>query len=272
MLVSVLTLGGNAIPSMAEGENPASQTGGASVSLLPMQSYVETGQACTLQVYVHPTGDSLSCMECWITFDPSLVDFVRVEEGRLFKESGYLTFLDWQFLAPDTAYAIDCVMGYQTYFLSPGELARFVFEAKQSGVCPVRIARMRLWDIDRVELPVMVDPNAWIYVDLPSGMPSPRPRKEGLTSHPNPFTNSTVLTLGPLGRDESIAGSVITVRIYSASGHRIAILHEGKTWADRLRVAWDGLDDRSRGVPSGVYIAVAETQRGVFRTKLVLIR
>ena len=77
---------------------------------------------------------------------------MNVLEGKLFKQAGYPTFFMWKKVPPDTVNAVDCLLGYQSYFLPPGELARFVFKAKTPGICPVSFTAIRLWDIDRVEL------------------------------------------------------------------------------------------------------------------------
>jgi hypothetical protein len=272
-LVLLFAHGGNVILAMAKCGQPVGKAAGAIVSLSPMQTYMDSSRLCTLQVYVHPTGDSLACMECKVTFDASLVDLVAVKEGKLFKESGHPTFLDWHPIPPDTGYVIDCVLGYQTYFLSPGELAAYIFEARAPGVCPVRITWMKMWDIDRIELPVTIDPSAWIFIDSPSGVTPPHVPCANLKSYPNPFSSSVTLTLENLVlRSAQGGGTEVSVRIYSASGHYIATAFEEPTAGDRLQAVWDGRDQRGRVVPSGTYFAVAKTERQVFRTKLVLIR
>jgi hypothetical protein len=206
-------------------------------------------------------------MEVFLQFDNSLLSLVTVLEGTLFKAAPHPTFFDTSHVATDTISAVDCVLGYQTYFLAPGDLVRFVFQALQPGVAGVHIAEMHVWDIDREELRLVVDPGAWINIGSPVAGGTPPPPDGSLECYPNPFNPATTLqlTLPPA------EANGIDVSMYSPSGSRIASLFEGDCINGNCRFVWRGVDGSGNRVASGVYFAVARTAGAVYTTKLVLI-
>lgn len=245
----------------------SAESGPIDVQLYPQHSYVAPAELCTLEVYVTAPADSLACMEVFLQFDNSLLTLVSVLEGTLFENAGYQTFFRWDDFAPDTVSAVDCVFTRRSYFLAPGDLVRFVFQALQLGVAGVNIAAIKLWDIDREELFPVVDPAGWIHIGPPaSGVPPPSPAGS-LECFPNPFNPATTLRLNlPPGEMNGV-----DVSIYSPSGSRIATLFEGDCHHGDCRFEWRGVDDAGRRVASGVYFAVARTTGAVYTTKLVLI-
>ncbi|MCK5620266.1 MAG: hypothetical protein KAJ17_12740, partial [Candidatus Krumholzibacteria bacterium] len=170
-----------------------SAPGRVDVQLYPQNTYVAPAELCTLEVFVTAPADSLACMECFVQYDNTLLTLVSVEEGTLFIQAPYPTFFVWKNVAPDTVSAVDCVLGYQSYFLPPGDLVRIVFRAEQPGVAGVHIASIQVWDIDREELFPVVDPGAWIIIGSPvTGVTPPSPAGS-LDCYPNPFNPSTTL-------------------------------------------------------------------------------
>ena len=244
-----------------------SAPGRVDVQLYPQNTYVAPAELCTLEVFVTAPADSLACMECFVQYDNTLLTLVSVEEGTLFIQAPYPTFFVWKNVAPDTVSAVDCVLGYQSYFLPPGDLVRIVFRAEQPGVAGVHIASIQVWDIDREELFPVVDPGAWIIIGSPvTGVTPPSP-VGSLECYPNPFNPSTTLQLElPPGETNNI-----DVSIYSPSGNKVATLFEGDCNTGNCRFVWRGLDDSGQRVASGVYFAVARTRSEVYTTKLVLI-
>lgn len=244
-----------------------STSGRIDVQLYPQYTYVAPAELCTLEVFVTAPADSLACMECFIQYDNALLTLVSVEEGTLFFNAPYPTFFVWDNVAPDTVSAVDCVLGYQSYFLAPGDLVRFVFRAEQPGVAGVHIASIQLWDIDREELFPVVDPGAWITIGSPATGVTPPSRAGSFECYPNPFNPSTTLQLNlPPGETNDI-----DVSIYSPLGARVATLFEGDCDTGDCRFVWRGVDGSGEGVASGVYFAVARTRSTVYTTKLVLI-
>ncbi len=241
--------------------------GRVDVQLYPQQTYIAIAELCTLEVYVTAPADSLACMEVFLQFDNSLLSLVSVLEGMLFQNAPYNTFFNVKDIAQDTVSAVDCVLGYQTYFLAPGDLVRFVFQTLQPGVAGVHIAEMHVWDIDREELRLVVDPGAWINIGAPVAGGTPPPPDGSLECYPNPFNPATTLQLNlPPGEMNGI-----DVSIYSPSGVRIASLFEGDCSNGNCRFVWRGVDDAGNRVASGVYFGVARTTSAVYTTKLVLI-
>jgi hypothetical protein len=257
---------------------PASADAGALAASNPTVSFVspahcvEPGALCTLQVIVDDGVDSLSCMDISIVYDPTLVECMNVLEGRLFKQAGYPTFFTWERVPPDTVNAIDCLLGYQSFFRPPGELARFVFKGKTPGICPVSFTAIRLWDIDRIELSPVAGAPVSIVVCSSTGNDAPIPAVGALRNYPNPFNPSTVLTLWLPGADGRPVKSEVLLDIFSVSGEKVRALYAGALVSGANEFVWDGRDDRGAVVATGVYIGVARTERGVFKHKMIVIR
>ena len=251
---------------VAVGSLHPAPAGAVEIQLNPQLSSVQVDDTFTIDIFVPTDGDSLACMECTLSYDNSLLTLVAVEEGSLFVNSPYMTFFRTDSVAPDTIQAVDCVMGYRTYFLSPGALIRYVFRADQPGVAGVRLESFQLWDIDRVELFPAVDPNAWITIGDPTGSVGTPPARGKLSNFPNPFNPSTTITLTlPKAVDH------LRLDIFSVPGRRIIRLYEGPVARRELRVGWDGRDGSGQRVSSGVYLAVARANGILYQRKLVLI-
>lgn len=242
-------------------------TGSVDVQFYPRHSYVAPAGLCTLDVFVTSPADSLACMECFVQYDNTLLTLVTVLEGTLFTGAPYPTFMDTTHVSPDTVSAVDCVLGYQSYFLAPGDLVRFVFRAEQAGVAGVHIASIQVWDIDRQELFPVVDPNAWIHIGSPpTGARTPS-AGGSFECYPNPFNPSTTLELNlPPGEVNDI-----DVSIYSPTGRKVTTLFRGNGDTGNNQWVWHGTDGSGRRVASGVYFAVARTESAIYKTKLVLI-
>jgi hypothetical protein len=241
------------------------------VWLQPPSQQIAVAETCTLEVFVTSTGgDSLSCMECVVAFDATLLTLLTVEEGTLFENSGYPTFFDPQVVAPDTVSAVDCVLGYRSYFLPPGDLLRLVFRGEQEGVAAVRITSIAIWDIEHdpdKQVPLVLDPDAWITIGNPSGASTTSLPHARLTCYPNPFNPATTIEL-QLPTD---GAHDVTVSVYSPSGRRVKSLFSGVIVGGIGRFEWDGRNDSGTRTASGVYFAVAETNDASYTTKLILI-
>jgi hypothetical protein len=256
----------------AKADEGSSDSPNPTVSFVSLEQCVEPGALCTLQVMVDDAVDSLSCMDLSLVFDPTLVECMNVLAGNLFKHAGYPTFFSWEMVSPDTVHVVDCLLGYRSYFLSPGELVRFVFKANVPGVCGVSIASVRLWDINRIELDPLAGEDADIVVCGSTGDDPMVPSAGSLRNYPNPFNPSTVLTLRLPDADGGAAESEVHLDIYSVSGERVRALFSGTLNPGPHEFLWNGRDDRGAAVAAGVYIGIARTDRGVFRRKMVVIR
>jgi hypothetical protein len=242
------------------------------VSLEPKHIYIEPPEACTLYLILGECIDSLSCMECIVAFDTSIVSLESIEEGQLFAGASFPTFFKWERPAPDTGSVIDCVLGYQSYVLPPGELARFVFRAKQTGVCPVRITSMKLWDISREPLQAEVDSCAYIHNTVatgvhPIGCPEPR-----LTCYPNPFNPCTLIILNIPDEQREVIESNISLSIYSPAGRMIRSLYKGLARSGANEFLWDGSTENGNPAQAGVYFAAVNMNDVTYTRKLILVR
>jgi len=261
-----------AIPRLEPASPCLAADGKAEVSFSPQNSFLTPTELCTLQVRIASSYDSLACMECKVSFNSSLVTLISVEEGGLFEDSGYPTFFSSTITAQDTASAVDCLLGYQSYFLPPGELVRFIFRTDNVGSCSIRIVSLKLWDINRIEYNPIVDPNAWIFIGSPTGI-KPEPIQRGwLKSYPNPFNPPTTITfLRSNGRHNQYRSNV-KIAIYNNRGRMVRMLYEGTMQTGEMDLTWNGDDENGKKVSSGVYFAIAKTNSEVYKTKLVLIK
>ena len=83
---------------------------------------------------------------------------------------------------------------------------------------------------------------------------------------PNPFNSETVISWFLLR-----PGSA-RVEVFSLTGQRVAVLHQGPKKAGVHRVHWDGRDGRGRTLASGVYLYRLITDESVQTRKLTLLR
>lgn len=241
-------------------------------ALSPTRSFIAPGETCTISVRVSSSGDSLGCIECWVSFDTSLVDLQLAEEGALFKAAPYPRIFFWQHIAPDTQSVEGCLLGYGTFTVTPGEIARYVFKAKKAGTCPVRITRLNLFDIRRVMYEPVVDPGAWIVIGTTTGAEPPRPDGVRLECYPNPFNPSITLVLSLPDRGSGSTNTAVSIGVYTPDGRLVRTLFSGDVNPGERRFAWDGRNAAGEEASSGVYFAVANTEAGTFKTKLVLVR
>ena len=85
-------------------------------------------------------------------------------------------------------------------------------------------------------------------------------------SYPNPFNSETVLSYTlPTASD-------IRLEVFTLSGQRVAVLHEGFQAAGYHRLHWDGRDTAGRPVASGTYLYRLVTDETVLTRKLTLLR
>ena len=87
-----------------------------------------------------------------------------------------------------------------------------------------------------------------------------------LGNHPNPFNPSTTITFS-LPRDMAVE-----LVVYSMQGRPVRRLLQGRRAAGLNQVVWDGTDEASRVVPSGVYLTRIVTEDGVQARKVVLAK
>ncbi len=85
-------------------------------------------------------------------------------------------------------------------------------------------------------------------------------------NYPNPFNPSTVIRFALPSRGQ------VTLSLYNLAGQQVATLVQGIREAGTYMVTWDGRDERSQGLASGVYLYRIETEEFVKTRKMVLMR
>ena len=83
---------------------------------------------------------------------------------------------------------------------------------------------------------------------------------------PNPFNSETVLSYS------LPAAGPARVEVFSLTGQRVAVLHQGPQSAGHHRLHWNGLDAEGRPLASGIYLYRLATDFGVLTRKLMLLR
>ena len=96
-------------------------------------------------------------------------------------------------------------------------------------------------------------------IGLPDGPQLPQ-------NAPNPFNSQTVLSWLQLE-----AGPA-RLEVFTLTGQRVTVLHEGPRKAGLHRLRWDGRDERGRFLASGVYVYRLVTSEAVQTRKFTLLR
>ena len=83
---------------------------------------------------------------------------------------------------------------------------------------------------------------------------------------PNPFNSQTVISWFQLQPEEA------RLEVFTLTGQRVAVLHEGAKKIGLHRLHWDGRDGQGRLLASGVYVYRLVTAEAVQTRKLTLLR
>ena len=83
---------------------------------------------------------------------------------------------------------------------------------------------------------------------------------------PNPFNSQTIL---PYFLPKS---GPVRLEVFTVTGQRVAVLHEGPQQAGYHRFHWNARDAGGRPLASGMYLYRLVTAEGVLTRKLVLLR
>jgi len=246
----------------------AAQT--ASVWVEPAETRVAPGEACTLFVYVGDEVDSLSCAECCLGFDPSIVSFVSAKQGQLYSSALFPKFFDLDDPSADSVLVTACVLGYRSFIIPPGSLFELRFEALEAGTTDVGIGRISVLDIDRFPLEEEIGQAGRIIVTTQTGGAVPSAGQGRLSNFPNPFNPSTTIILELPGEAGEIHPTEID--IYDTAGRAVCRLFSGGAPSGRSEFLWDGTSDSGSAVCSGFYMAVSRTRQLRLERKLVLLR
>ena len=91
-------------------------------------------------------------------------------------------------------------------------------------------------------------------------------RTQLLQNAPNPFNSQTVLSYFLLESGPA------RLEVFSLTGQRVAVLHQGPQQAGYHRLHWDGRDAAGHPVASGAYLYRLVTDEAVLTRKLILLR
>lgn len=94
----------------------------------------------------------------------------------------------------------------------------------------------------------------------------PDKKNFSLKNYPNPFNPKTTIQFN-LPRN-----SHVTLTIYNVLGHKVKTLIDGEKTAGSYTIRWDGKDDKSRNVSSGIYFYRIEGGDFVHVKKMILAR
>ena len=83
---------------------------------------------------------------------------------------------------------------------------------------------------------------------------------------PNPFNSQTVLSYF-LPEPSSVR-----LEVFTLTGQRVAVLHQGPQQTGYHRLRWDGRDDTGHLVASGMYLYRLITNEVMLTRKLMLLR
>ena len=93
------------------------------------------------------------------------------------------------------------------------------------------------------------------------------PARTGMSQNvPNPFNAETLV------RFQFSAPSVVRMRLYNALGQLVVDLVDGTFSVGHYAVGWDGRDRNGYAVGSGLYLYVFETEQGVWKRRMTLLR
>ncbi|MDZ7860934.1 MAG: FlgD immunoglobulin-like domain containing protein [Candidatus Krumholzibacteriota bacterium] len=247
------------------------ESSSSTVYLLPDSSRILQGERCTLSVMVDQGTDSLSCAYCEITYDSTMLEIVSAGEGALYSETSFSTFFDWEVLYPGRVMVSNCVLGYRSYILAPGELFELVFEGKSDGWSWAEVDSATLHDIDRDPVGTVPGIPVDIYIGEVTGVDKIIFPTGSFTCRPNPFNPLTRITFQNSDGENPLASSG-ELRIYSPSGRIIRDLYRGRLNRGKNEFVWKGKDNSGKIVSAGLYIAALKADGALFTQKLILVR
>ena len=93
--------------------------------------------------------------------------------------------------------------------------------------------------------------SAYVYGELPTGVPSDgqnRPNQFELSqNYPNPFNPTTTIRYFLFKREN------VTLEIFNLLGERVKVLADNEQSAGEHAYTWDGMDEKGKILPSGIY-------------------
>jgi urease beta subunit len=192
----------------------------------------------------------LYAAEIQLSYDSTLVEPVSVKKMSAVDEM----LLDSQLTSESASVAL----AGTTPVTSEGDIVTLVFRLRDKAKSSTNIA-FRIEKLVLNETSVKTDNQE---VTVPVANNGAMPTTFGLDQNfPNPFNPSTAISY------QLSAVSAVKLRIFDLLGHEIRTLVSAEQKAGYYRVTWDGRDDVSRSVSTGVYfyrLDAMSTENGHF--------
>ena len=220
----------------------------ATLSIEPSQSAVSPGQEFEIAFIVSADVGDLSCYAISIDFDPAILEYVSSSEGTLFSTSPDPNFFQHSIDALGDDLLSDCVLGFGTSVLAPGEIARLRLRAIDDGSSAITIASSVLRDVDRAVIGAVQHVHGSATI-TPTTTPIAGSLR--LIAGPNPSAGPVWFRSG--GPIADFRGELC---IFDAQGR--LVMQESMD-ADLLRsgtLRWNGRDLSGSPVASGLYLAI----------------
>jgi hypothetical protein len=242
------------------------------VSILPATNVVFAGEEFEVAIEANVDLGDLSCFSITLDFDPLLLEVVSSSEGTLFSGALDPTFYQQEQDAQGRDVFSDCVLGFGTGVLSPGELCRVRFKALTSGNSNIDIVQAQLRDLDRALLAGVGVQNSSASISLTSTPPRAFANSLRLLATPNPSAGAVLFQLeSTVPRKQADAELLRAgeLQIFDVAGRRVRGVELSQV-GDGMR--WDARDGVGRRLASGVYFVMLRLQGEMLvSSKLLLL-
>lgn len=215
----------------------------------PPFKLAQVGEIFSVDIALDASGDSVGCFNIYLDYSSSIVELRSATEGLLFRNSGFPTFFAWFHHGPvDTV--LDCVLGFRTFVLGPGEMVNLEFRALANGQTPVHFLYLDLRDIDRNPFPDAATVDGIIQVGgsmAVDGSDVGAGAARLLLVAPNPTAGGATASF------RLVRAGRVRATIFDAAGRTIRIFDPGWLAEGQHDLTWDGRAESGRAVPPGVY-------------------
>lgn len=242
------------------------------ISVQPANNVVFAGDEFEVAIDANAEFGALSCFAVTIDYDPSLLEIVSSSEGALFVAAFEPTFFQQEQGPPGQDVFTDCVLGFGTSVLSPGELFRIRFKALTSGNSNIDIVLAQLRDLDRALIPGVTILSGSASISLTSTPPGSSVSFRRLITTPNPSAGAVLFQLRSTEsrkREDAVLLRSGNLEIFDAAGRRLRDV-ELVAVGDGMR--WNARDRHGRRLASGLYFALLRGDGQVLaNSKLLLV-
>jgi hypothetical protein len=242
------------------------------ISIQPAANVVFAGQEFEVAIEANAEFGALSCFAFAIDYDPSLLEIVSSSEGSLFVAAVEPTYFQQEQGPPGQDVFTDCVLGFGTSVLSPGELFRIRFKALTSGNSNIDIVLAQLRDLDRALIGGVTVVNGSASISLTAIPPWDGRSTFRLMTTPNPSGGAVLFQLRSTETSTKDDVGLLqsgSLEIFDAAGRRV---RDVELIAEGDGVRWNARDRRGHRLASGIYFALLRRGGDVLaHSKLLLV-